>query len=122
MVFDKPLWRHQGRRNTRISASMANQGGWNAQTTAAIALAMTRPQSCLAVGTLPIALLIGGSTPVTITWPITFDNTGYRIDLADVVNGLTLTVASRTQTGCVVTATAALAVSLGAKFLAYAVG
>lgn len=86
----------------------------------------SKSQCALTQVSMGVAILLGNSQDVQITWPRAFKTKDYAVDLiplTGMVGRGTLAVledASKTTTACTVRVTAGLAISLGAQFLAHA--
>jgi hypothetical protein len=77
----------------------------------------------LGSGKTGLALLVGGTSDVAITWKSPMPYATYTVEAVEgpgILGAATLTVKSQTQTGCVITVTAQLAIAAGATVLAHA--
>lgn len=108
-----------------VGTRMRQRMGLMASTTAATVAQVAARQTCLGVATVNAALLLGTSVDVVVTWPVTFTDLAYRVDvvpLTGVLGRATVTEQARSSSTITMRVTATLAVSAGAQLLLLASG
>lgn len=71
----------------------------------------------LASAATGVAIIIGGTADLTVTWTTPFPSATYRTEVIPLFSGGTVAVISQDANGCTVRITASLAIAIGARVL-----